>query len=321
MNLRQSCVCFIAAGLLVWQPAWAQFPERAIKIVVPYAPGGGTDTVSRLLGHKLSESVKQSVIIDNRPGGSTITGSQLVVKSPPDGYTMLFGSTSQALNVSLFPKLPYDPLKDLAAVTLLGTSPQILVVNPSLPVRTVKELIALAKGRKDQLTFASGGIASINQLAGELFKLTADVDMIHVPYKGGGPAVIDLLAGRVDVYFSSLPSALKHVQAGKLRALGITGGRRSKAAPDVPTISEAALPGYELLNWYALFVPGGTARDVVTRLNSEIVRIVKDPEIAAKLAEDGFEPVGSTPQELDAFLKAEITKNAAIVRKANIKPE
>ncbi len=322
-SAKPAVLCLASACMLAHYSASsvAAYPDRIIRIVVPYAPGGGTDTVSRMLGQKLGEAVKQPVVIDFRPGNASIAGSQFVVKSAPDGYTVLFGSTSQALNVSLFSNMPYDPLKDLAPVTLLCTAPQILVVNPMVTARTVKELIALAKAGPDKLTFASSGVASINQLAGELFKSAANVKMVHVPYKGGGQAVIDLLGGRVDMYFGSIPSVIRHVQAGKLRALATTGSIRSQSIPDVPTIAEAELPGYEMVGWYALSVPAVTPRDLIAKLNIEVLQILKMPDFAARLSLEGFDAVGSSPQELDTFLRAEITKNARIVQSANIRPE
>ena len=300
------------------QPA---YPAKPVRIVVPYLAGGAADAVARQVGQKISEAFGQTVLVDNRAGGAANIGSDYVAKSPPDGYTLLMGSPANVVNVSLFVKLPYDILKDLAPIVLMGTSANILVVHPSLPVKSVAELIAFAKTRPGQLTYASSGNASSNHLSGELFRSLAHVDLLHVPYKGGGPAITDLLGGQVTMYFSSLPSALPFVRSGKLRALGVTSEKRAAAAPDLPTIEEAGLRGYAFVAWHALLAPAGTPQSVIDKLNGEIVRIVKSPDTRARLESQGVDIVGSTPAELAAFLREEIAKCAKIVKAAGIRIE
>lgn len=299
----------------------ATYPDRPIRIIVPYVAGGGTDAVARIIGQKLNEVFGRSVFIDNRPGGATIIGSELAAKASPDGYTLLLGSTSQAVNVSLYSKMPYDPVKDLAPITLIGTSSYLLVIHPSLPVTSARQLIALAKSKPGQLTYASAGIASAPHLAGELFKSLAGIDMVHIPYKGGSQAITDVIGGQVTMYFSSLASGFLQVKAGRLRVLGVTSAKRIAVVPDVPTIAEAVLPGYEFSNWFALLAPGATPQEIVARLNAEVVKVLGLPDVKERLADASVEIVGSSPQELGAFIKAEIAKNAKLVRSARIRAE
>jgi tripartite-type tricarboxylate transporter receptor subunit TctC len=289
--------------------------------VVPYLAGGAVDVVARLVGQKMSESFGQTVLVDNRAGGAANIGSEFVAKSPPDGYTLLMGSPANVVNVSLFPKLPYDILKDFAPIVLMGTMANILVVHPSLPVKSVKELIAFARARPGQLSYASSGNASSNHLSGELFRSLAQVELLHVPYKGGGPAITDLIGGQVTMYFSSLPSALPFVRSGKLRALGVTSARRVAGAPELPTIEEAGVPGYTFVAWHALLAPAGTPQGVIDKLNAEIVRIVKSLDTRSRLEHQGVDVVGGTPAELAAFLREEIAKCAKLVKAAGIKIE
>lgn len=314
----------IFIGLVLMWPvvgAYAQpaYPAKPIRIVVPYLAGGAADVVARLVGQKMTEAMGQTVLVDNRAGGAANIGSDFVAKLPPDGYTLLMGSPANVVNVSLFAKMPYDVLKDLAPITLMGTSANILVVHPSLPVKSVKELIALAKARPGQLTYASSGNASSNHLSGELFRALAHVDLVHVPYKGGGPAITDLLGGQVTMYFSSLPGALPFVRSGKLRALGVTSAKRAAAAPEMPTIAEQGLPGYAFVAWHALLAPAGTPPSVIDKLNAEVVRIVHQPDTRARLENQGVDVVGGTPTELAAFLREEIAKCARLVKMAGIK--
>jgi tripartite-type tricarboxylate transporter receptor subunit TctC len=295
------------------------YPAKPIRIVVPYLAGGAADVVARLIGQKMSESFGQSVLVDNRAGGAANIGSEFVAKAAPDGYTLLMGSPANVVNVSLFAKLPYDILKDLAPIVLMGTSANILVVHPSLPVKSVRELIAFATARPGQLTYASSGNASSNHLSGELFKSLARVDLVHVPYKGGGPAITDLLGGQVTMYFSSLPSALPFVRTGKLRALGVTSAKRAAVAPELPTIAEAGLPGYAFFAWHALLAPTGTPQGVIEKLNAEVVRIVNTSDARTRLESQGVDIVGGTPAGLASFLKEEIAKCAKLVKIAGIK--
>jgi tripartite-type tricarboxylate transporter receptor subunit TctC len=310
------------AALLPCAPVHAQtYPARPIRIVVPYLAGGAADVVARLVGQKMFEAFGQPVLVDNRAGGAATIGSDFVAKAPADGYTLLMGSPANVVNVSLFAKLPYDIMKDLAPVVLMGTSANILVVHPSLPVKSVRELIAFARARPGQLTYASSGNASSNHLSGELFRTLAHVDLVHVPYKGGGPAVTDLLGGQVTMYFSSLPSALPFARNGKLRALGVTSAIRAAAAPDLPTIAEAGLPGYAFVAWHALLAPAGTPQNVIDKLNAGIVRIVHHPDTRSRLEHQGVDIVGGTPGELAVFLKDEIEKCARLVKAAGIRIE
>lgn len=302
--------------------AWAQtYPQRPLHVVVPYLAGGGVDTVARLVGQKLSEALGQAVVIDNRPGGAAIIGSELVARSAPDGYTLLMGSPANAINPALYRKMPYDQLRDFKPVTLIGSSPNLLVVHPSLPVMTVKQFIALAKAKPGQLTFASAGIASGQHLAGEIFKSLAQIDIVHIPYKGGPQAVTDLIGGQVTMYFSAPPSALPHVKTGKLRLLAVSSARRSVVAPEVPTIAEAALPDYEYINWYAYFVPSATPQDIIARLNAETVRVLGMADLKQRLLTEGVDAAGSTPAELDAFVRKELAKNARLIQSARIRVE
>ena len=303
-------------------PVFAQsYPTRAIRIVCPYVVGGGSDFVARTIALKLTETIGQSVIVDNRPGGGTNIGAELVAHAPPDGYTIFLGGTPTAVNVTLYKKLPFDVMKDFAPITETTVAPNLLVVHPSLPVRTVKDLIALAKSRPGQLTYGSAGIASSNHLSGALFKMMAGIDIVHVPYKGGGAAVTDLLAGNISMYFSTTPSSMPHVRTGRLRALAVTSAKRSPIVPDIPTMAEAALPGFEMSAWHALFAPAGTPPAVVKKLADEVVRALRQPDVKERLAAQGVDAVGTTPEELAAIMKENIAKYAKLVKAADIRIE
>jgi len=307
----------LAAGAY---PAFAQnYPARAVRFIVPYLPGGGSDFVARTVAQKLTETWGQTVVVDNRPGGGTNIAAELVVRAAPDGYTAFVGGLPNAVNVSLYKQLPFDLMKDFAPVVRMSTIPNLLVVHPSLPVRSVKELIALAKSRRGELTFASAGIASSNHLSGELFKMMAGVDIVHVPYKGGSAAVTDLIAGHVSMYFSTMPSSMPHVRSGRLRALAVTTAKRSGAAPDIPTMAESGLRGFEQSASHGLLLPAGTPPAVVNKLNTEVVRVLRVPDLIEKFAAQGVEAVGSTPEEFTAYLKGEIAKYAKLVKAANIR--
>lgn len=290
-------------------------------MIVPLAPGGAVDTVARTLATGLAENLRQSVVVDNRGGGATNIGTELVARAAPDGYTLLLTNSSAVTNVSLYPNLPFDFRRDIAAVSLIATTPLMLVVHPSVPAHSMRELIALAKARPGQLTNGSAGISSPAHISGEMLNTMAGVRIIHVPYKGGGPAIADLLGGQITLMFSGPLNALQFVRAGRLRALGMTGATRFSSAPDVPTIAEAGVPGYELVGFFALFVTGGTPADIIARLNTETVRTLAVPEIRKRIADSGAEVVAGSPQELDAFVKKEIDKYAKLVRSANIRPE
>jgi len=298
------------------------YPAKPIRFVVAIPPGGGTDISARSIAHKLAERFAQQVVVDNRPGAGGNIGTDIVAKSAPDGYTILMGSAGPlAINASLFAKMPFDPIKDLAPVTLAASTPNVLVVHPSLPARTVKELIALARARPGEINFASSGHGTPAHLAGELFNSMAGVKLVHVPYKGAAPALADLLGGQVQIMFSTMPPALPHVKDGKLRALAVTSRKRSPAAPDLPTLDEAALAGFEAITWHGVVVPAGTPTTVIALLNREIVAILHLPEVVERLSGQGAEALGSTPEEFAAYIGSESVKWAKVVRESGAKAE
>lgn len=274
--------------------------------------------MARVIGQKLTESWGQPVLVDNRPGAAGSIGAGIVGKAPPDGYTILMISTSFSFNPSLHTKLPFDTVKDFAAVTWAALTPNILLVHPSLPVKSVKELIALAKSKPGQLNYGSSGYGSAAHLSGELFKNMVGIDIVHIPYKGANPALTDLLAGRLSLAFETMPSALTHVKAGKLRALAVNGARRSPAMPDLPTMTEAGVPGYESTAWFGIVAPAATPKEIITKLNTEIVKILRMPDVKERLSTQGTELVGSTPEEFDAHIKREIAKWGKVIKDAGI---
>jgi tripartite-type tricarboxylate transporter receptor subunit TctC len=310
----------VLAGAL---PSFAQsYPGKSIRFIVPFPPGGPLDIVARAIGQELNKSWGQPVIIDNRPGAGGNIGADLVAKSPADGYTILMGAVStHAINVSLYSKLPYDPIRDFAPVTLITSVPNVLVVHPSVPVKNVQELIALAKSRPGQLNFASGSTGSAGHLAGELFKSMAGVEMTHIPYKGAAPAVVDLLAGHVSLMFDNMASALPYIKSGRVRALAVTTLKRSPLLPQLPTISEAGLRGFDISTWFGIFAPAGTPPDIVVKLNAEIVRILHTLEMKERLAALGAEAIGNKPDEFAAFIKAEIPKYAKVIKASGAKSD
>jgi tripartite-type tricarboxylate transporter receptor subunit TctC len=295
------------------------YPARTVRLVVPFVPGGGVDFVGRMLAQKLSEMWGHQVIVDNRPGGGTNIGSELVARAAPDGYTLLIGGVPNTVNTWLYRKLPYDVVKDFTPVILIDTAPNVLAVHPSLPVKSVKELIALAKARPGQLTFASAGIGSSNHLSGEMFRVMARIDIVHVPYKGGGAAVVDLLAGQVTMYFGTTPSTLPQVRAGRLRGLAVSTAKRSPAAPDLPTMAESGLPGFEQSAWHGLLAPAGTPHAVVAKLNADVLRVLRMPDVLAQFAGQGFDLIGSSPGELADFIKRDLAKYEKLVKSAGIR--
>ncbi|MEO8203142.1 MAG: tripartite tricarboxylate transporter substrate binding protein [Betaproteobacteria bacterium] len=311
---------FVAAALVLGaSAAQAQFPARPIHFVSPWAPGGANDILARAIGNEISKSLGQPVIIENKPGASGTTGTATVAKAAPDGYTITLGSTpSYATAKSMYPALPYDPIRDFAPVTLVARVSNLLVVHPSVPATSVKELIAYAKANPGKLNFTSVGSGSTPHLSAELFKMLAGVEMNHVPYKGTAPALIDLIAGRVELAFEGTPALLPHVRANAVRALGITSARRSPLLPDVPSISET-LPGFDVNVWYAVFAPAATPPEVVTRLNGAIVASLRTPVLSKQLGDLGAELVGSSPEELGAYLRAETAKWEKVIRAAGIK--
>jgi len=310
-----STVVLAALMLVFGATALAQeYPAKPIRVVVPFPPGGGTDLMARSVMQKLGESLGATMIIDNRGGAGGSIGSDIVAKSPADGYTLLIISGAHAINPSLYPKLPYDSVRDFAPVTMFTSGPGLLVVHPSVPARTVKEFIALAKSRPGQLNYASAGIGTPPHLAGELFKTMAGVDIVHVPYKGNGPAYTDLIGGHVSVMFPTIPTAIPHVRAGKLRALAVTTRSRTPIAPELPPISESGVPGYDVSSWYGLLAPAGTPAAVVSRLQREIAKVLRSPDVGEKLTAQGLDLVGSTPDAFAAVIKSEIMKWAKVVK-------
>lgn len=320
--MRSVCVyglVFFAAGLPGVAAAQAQYPVKPVRLVVPFPPGGGSDTLARIVGPKLADVLKQQVVIDNRPGAGANIGAEVAAKAPPDGYTLLMGNVAHAINVSLYSKLGYDFVKDFAPVSLLASTPNIVVVHPSVPAKTVKDLIALAKSRPGQLDVASSGAGSSAHLAGELFNNMAGTKMNHVPYKGGGPAVVALIAGQVSVGFATTPSVVQHVKNGRLRGLAVTSAQRSPATPELPTVSEAGLKGYEAGTWYGLLVPTGSPKDVISRLHAESVKLLASPDVKQRLDAAGFDPIGTTPEQFGTYIGSEVAKWTKVVRSAGIR--
>jgi tripartite-type tricarboxylate transporter receptor subunit TctC len=298
------------------------YPARAVRLIVPFPPGGGTDFVARLIQNRFAEALGQQVIVDNRAGASGILGSELASKASPDGYTLAMGtSNTMAANVAMFPKLSYDPLRDFIPISLIATQPNILAVHPSLPARSVKELIALAKSRPGQLNYASSGSGSSHHLSGELLKLMSHTNIVHVPYKGTGPAIQDAIGGHVEVLFAGIAASLPHVKSGRLRALGITSAARSSMLPDLPAIAEAGLPGYELSSWHGVFAPAGTPQAIVATVHRAIVKALESAEVRERFASQGADAVGSAPAEFRKFLAAEIEKLGKLIRAAGIKAD
>jgi len=296
------------------------YPVKPIHLVVPFPPGGSLDVVARAIGQKLTEAWGQPVIIDNRPGAGGNIGADFVAKSAPDGYTILEGALStHAVNVTLYGKLPYDPIKDFAPITLVAVTPNVLVVNPSLPVNSVAQLIAYAKANPDKLSFGSGSNGSAGHLAGELFKREAGVDMLHVPYKGGAPALQALLAGDTQLMFDNLANSTPQLKAGKLKALAVTTAKRSALAPDLPTLSETGLPGFDIYTWWGFLAPAGTPNEIVAKWNAEVTRILNTPNMRAFFAQQGAEASPTTPEQFSALIRSEIPKYAKIVKESGAK--
>ena len=316
--MAHAATCAALATLLSYAgvaAAQTAYPTKAIRYVVPFPAGGPLDIVARAIGQDLSKSWNQPVIIDNRPGAGGNIGADAVAKSAPDGYTILMGAVStHAINVSLYRKLPFDPVKDFAPVTLITQVPNVLIVHPSVPARSVKDLIALAKSRPGQLAFASGSTGSAGHLAGELFKTMAGIDMVHVPYKGAAPASIDLIAGHVSLMFDNLASALPNIDAARVRPLALTTIKRSALVPALPTISEQGLRDFDISTWFGILAPAATPAEIITRLNAEVVRILHTASMKERLAALGAEPVGDKPDEFAAFIKSEIPEYAKIIK-------
>jgi tripartite-type tricarboxylate transporter receptor subunit TctC len=313
----------LIAAAVAQLPAHAQnYPEKTIRIVSPFTPGGGTDLMGRLIGQQFTKSWRQQVIVENRPGANGMLGSDFVAKSPPDGYTLLVGTMGTlGINASLYRKMPYDAIQDFAPITALITSPMLLLVHPSIPARSVSEFIALAKARPGQITFSSAGTGSVGHLAGELFNFVAQVKIVHIPYRGSGPATIDLMSGQVQSMLGSPAAALNYVKSGRVRALAQTSLKRSALIPDIPTLYETGLRDYDVTTWYGLWGPARMPNAIVQKLHDEVVRMLALADIRQQLATQGLEPLGNTPEEFAALVKAELAKWARVAAHASITPE
>jgi tripartite-type tricarboxylate transporter receptor subunit TctC len=313
------CGCLVVLAVAAAGAAHAQYPAKAVRWVVPFPPGGGSDTLARIMSPKLGETLGQQIVIDNRPGAGANIGAEVAAKAPPDGYTILMGNVAHAINMSLYAKPGYEIVKDFAAVNLLASTPNIVVVHPSLPVRSIQQLVALAKSRPGELDVASSGAGSSAHLAGELFNNLAGTRMTHVPYKGGGPAVAALVAGEVSVGFATMPSVISYVKSGRMRGLAVTTAKRSPATPDLPTVSEAGLKGYEAGTWYGLLVPIATPKDAIARLHAESMKVLTTPDVKQRLDTAGFEVIGSTPEQFGSYIRSEVDKWTKVVRASGVR--
>ncbi|MEW6452780.1 MAG: tripartite tricarboxylate transporter substrate binding protein [Pseudomonadota bacterium] len=304
-------------------PAWSQanYPNRPVRIVVPSSPGGGTDISARVIADHLGRAFKGQFFVENRPGAGQSIGIEAAARSEPDGYTLLMAASTLALNPIMYKNIKYDPVKDFAPVSQVASIPNVVLVHPSVPAKTLKEFIALAKSKPGALTYASAGIGTSPHMGAELLKHMAGIDIQHIPFRGSGPAVTDTISGRISMTLASTLQARPLVEGGQLRALAVTGSKRSEAMPDVPTVAEAGVPGYEALQWYGLLVPAGTPAEIVNRLQEETSKALSAPEVKKRLADDGAESVGTTPAEFAKFIKEEIEKWSNVARVANIKPE
>ena len=297
------------------------YPAKPVRVVVPSSPGGGTDIIARIVAPELSKHLGQQFVIDNRPGAGTMIGIEIVAKAPADGYALLMTPSTLAINSALYKKIPYDPVRDFAPITELISSPSIIVVHPSVPAKTIKELIAFARARPDQMNYASAGAGTYPHMTMELFQSMAKIKMVHIPYKGTGPAMIDLLAGNTAVMAGTILSVMPQVRAGRLRALGISSEKRSPIAPEIPTVAEAGLPGFEAVQWYGFLAPARTPHDIIVRLHAETARILHQPETKERFASDGADPVGNSPEEFSRFVQTELVKWAKVARGAGLQPE
>ncbi len=300
----------------------AAWPAKPIRWISPFAPGGGADITSRIIAQKLGPALNQQVLVDNRGGAGGNIGVDIAAKAPPDGYTLVLGTIGPiAINVSLYKKLPFDPIKDLLPITQAANALNVLVVHPSLPAKTVKDVIAIAKARPGELSFGSSGPGATDHLAGELFKTLTGVNMVHVPYKGGAPAMLDLMAGQVQTVFSTVSTAIGAIKGGKVRAIAMTGDKRFELMPELPTIAQAGVPGFEVRNWYGVFAPAGTSKEIVTRLNSELVKVLQMPDVKSKLLESGIEALHSTPEQFATYIQSETRRWAKVVKDSGARAE
>jgi len=294
------------------------YPVKNVRIVVPYAAGGNTDFTARAIAERLTPVFKQQVIVENRPGGATNIGTEIVAKAPPDGHTLLMAGASNAINMSLFRKLPYDTVRDFEPVTLCVQGANVLSIHPSLPAKTLRELIALAKAQPGKLNFASSGLGSSNHMAGELLKVMAGINIVHVPYKGNAPALTDTVGGHVEMIFSGVPALVPHIESGRLRAIAIGSLKRFAAIPKVPTFDESGLKGYEATTWFGLMAPARTPKDIITRLNVEVDRILSSADLKERFLNEGIDPIGGPAEAFARFIRAEIDKYARVIKAANV---
>ena len=320
MISRAAALCF---AMLMALDAGAQaYPSKPVKMVVGFSPGGGTDILARIVAQKLSETWGQSVVVDNRPGASATIGASVVAKAAPDGYTLSMGQlTPNAIAPALMADLPYNATRDFIPIILVGISPNILVINPSLPAKSVAELVALAKSKPGRLSYASSGAGSLQHLAAELFKSRAGVDIIHVPFKGSGQAVIDLISGTVDMNFDSIPAVIQHVKSGKLRAIAVTAAKRASGLPEIPTIAESGYPDYDLTTWWGLFAPAGTPPEIVAKIHRDTLAVLQNAEVRERFAGLSVDPGGGSSREFSDYVQREIAKYEGLVKQLNIKAE
>lgn len=309
--------------MVVWQPAHAQsYPTKPIRFIIPYPPGGGSDTIFRQFAQQLSERLGQQLVVDNRGGAGGALGMEAAARAEPDGYTIVAALTAQlAVNPALYKKLSYDPVKDFEPITLFADGPYLLVIHPSLPVKSVKEFIEYVRKNPGKVSYASAGNGSGAHLAGELLKSMAGIKMVHVPYKGGGPGLIGLLSGEVQLSFQTWASSQDHIKGGRIRALGVTTARRPETIPNIPTIAESGVPGYDTGVWYALLAPAGTPRAIIDRLNRETIAVLKTPEFSKRLTVQAISPIGSTPEELTKYIKSELEKYSKVVKESGMRIE
>lgn len=309
-------ILFLYTGSLLAQP----YPTKPIRMIVPFPPGSGLDIIARIVGQQLGEGLGKQVVIDNRPGAGAIVGSDIAAHATPDGYNIAMVSSSHTINASIYSKLPYDPIKDFATITLLASTPYLLIVPPALPVKSVANLIAVAKAKPGQLNYGSGGFGVASHLAAELFKTMAGVDIVHVTYKGMAQVNMDVVSGQVQMAFSTLPAALPLVKGNRVRALAVSGATRSPAAPDVPTVAESAIPGFEVNTWQGMLAPARTPVAIINKLQQEVVRVLQSPPVRERLTVEGFTIVGNSPDEFAALIKAEVEKWKRVAKAAGLKP-
>ena len=315
-------VASLAPNGALAQDAAADYPRKPVRIIVPAAPGGGADIIARLIGQQLGKSLGQTFLVDNRPGAANIVGTEIVAKAQPDGYTLIVNTAGpMSINPLLYAKLPYDAMKDFAPITNVADTAFVLVVNPAVAAKSVADLIALAKAKPGQLAYASWGRGSANHLGTELFMMVTQVKLLHVPYKGSGAAMPDVIAGNVPIFFDTIASAVPQIRAGRLRPLGVSSLKRSPAIPEVPTIAESGLDGFEAGSWFGFFAPAKTPREIVTKLHGEIVKAMKPPEVQERLATLGLDPVGNTPAQFDEQIRRDLAKWSKVVKAAGIQPE